>query len=57
MLQRQCLTRRLAIGERVAAEVAAWEASRNAAGATITWRFTTPAARTRLARHYPRQAA
>lgn len=57
VLERQCLNRRLATGEQVATEVAAWEAARNAAGATISWRFTTAAARTRLARHYPRHAA
>ncbi len=57
VLERQCLNRRLATRKRLAAEVAAWEAARNAAGATVTWRFTTPAARTRLARHYPRQTA
>lgn len=53
VLERQCLTRRLLTLERVTDEVAAWQAARNAVGATITWRFTTPAARTRLARHYP----
>jgi transposase len=55
VLTRQCLGRRLATQERVAREVAAWQAARNAARATITWGFTTPAARTKLARHYPSQ--
>lgn len=53
VLTRQCLGRRLATRERVAQEVAAWEAARNAAAATVTWGFTTPAARAKLARHYP----
>lgn len=55
VLTRQCLGRRLATRERVAEEVAAWEATRNAATATLTWGFTTPVARTKLARHYPPQ--
>ncbi len=57
ILERQCLKRRLATQVQVAQEVAAWEAVRNAAQATVTWRFTTPAARTRLARLYPTNAA
>ena len=57
ILERQCLRRRLPTQERVAAEVAAWETARNAERATVTWRFTTPAARARLARLYPRKAA
>jgi hypothetical protein len=56
-LERPCLTRRLALVERLAAEVAAWEAPRTAAGTTVTWRVTTPTARARLARHSPGQAA
>lgn len=52
-LTRQCLGRRLATRERVATEVAAWEATRNAAHTTVTWSFSTSAARTKLARHYP----
>jgi hypothetical protein len=57
ILERQCLERRLSTKERVGSEVAAWETARNAAKASVTWRFTTPAARTRLARHYPAQPA
>lgn len=53
VLTRQCLARRLSSRKEVATEIAAWEAARNAAGATITWRFTTDTARTRLARLYP----
>lgn len=53
VLERQCLDRRLPTLAHVATEVAAWQASRNATRATITWRFTTATARTRLARLYP----
>ncbi len=51
--QRQCLRRRF--GDRVAlgAEVAAWAARRNAAGAAVDWQFTTADARTKLRRLYP----
>ena len=55
VLTRQCLGRRLPTRERVVREVAAWEVGRNAARATVTWGFTTPTARARLARHYPPQ--
>lgn len=37
----------------VAREVGAWEQERNAAVATVTWRFTTAHVRTRLARLFP----
>lgn len=50
VLSKQCLSRRLGSREPLAHEVAAWEQVRNAAGATVTWRFTTAHARTRLAR-------
>lgn len=53
VLSRQCLKQRLGSREEVAREVAAWERDRNAAAATVTWRFTTAHARTRLARLYP----
>ncbi|HEV8635766.1 MAG TPA: IS630 family transposase, partial [Chloroflexota bacterium] len=36
-----------------AAEVAAWEARRNAAGGRVDWRFTTADARLKLKRLYP----
>ena len=39
--------------ERVAAELAAWEAQRNARSVTTQWRFTSEDARVRLARLYP----
>jgi hypothetical protein len=53
VLSRQCLSQRLGSREEVAHEVGAWEQERNAAGATVHWRFTTAQARTRLARIYP----
>ncbi len=53
VLSRQCLSRRLGSREEVAREIAAWEEQRNAAGATVTWRFTTAHARTKLVRLYP----
>lgn len=53
VLSRQCLNRRLGSREAVVHETAAWEEARNAAGATVTWRFTTAHARTRLTRLYP----
>jgi hypothetical protein len=49
----QCLDRRLGDLATRAGELAAWERDRNAAGATITWRFTTPAARLQRHRLYP----
>jgi hypothetical protein len=55
VLAGQCLDRRLPDLATVAREVGAWEAQRNAAGATVTWQFTTPDARTKLHRLYPRQ--
>jgi hypothetical protein len=52
-LARQCLDRRIATAEELAAEVAAWEAERNASGGRVEWRFTTADARTRLRHLYP----
>jgi hypothetical protein len=37
----------------VRAEIAAWEGKRNAERRTITWTFTTTAARTKLDHLYP----
>ena len=53
VLSGQCLDRRLPDLAAVAAEVAAWQARRNAAGATVAWQFTTDAARTKLHRLDP----
>ena len=53
VLRGQCLARR--IGERaiLEREIAAWERRRNAAGARITWLFTTEKARAKMGRTYP----
>jgi len=56
VLSRQCLERRLPDLEILRAEVAPWQAERNARRATIDWRFTTKAARTKLKRLYPNHA-
>jgi hypothetical protein len=53
VLQRQCLDRRLGDRATMATEVAAWVAARNAAAATIDWRFTTAGARIKRKRLYP----
>jgi len=55
VLTDQCLDRRLPTLAAVAAEVDAWEAARNRAGATVRWQFTTDAARTKLHRLYPHE--
>jgi hypothetical protein len=53
VLTEQCLDRRIASIERLTHEVAAWETERNAAKATIDWRFTIPNARDKLKKLYP----
>jgi hypothetical protein len=53
VLRGQCLDRRIAERDRLTAEIAAWEQQRNAAGARITWMFTTERARAKMARTYP----
>jgi hypothetical protein len=53
VLSRQCLNRRLGDLETVRQEIAAWQAPRNQAGATINWRFTADKAREKLKRLYP----
>jgi hypothetical protein len=53
VLGRQCLDRRIPDRETLQRAIAAWEAARNAAQATVQWRFTVAAARTRLHRLYP----
>jgi hypothetical protein len=52
-LARQCLGRRLPDTATLETEVGAWQAPRNAQGATITWRFTVDDARLKLHRLYP----
>lgn len=53
VLSRQCLDRRLASKEAVAAEVAAWEAERNRAGVRLVWSFRVADARRKLTHLYP----
>ena len=53
VLERQCLSRRIGSEAELHREAAAWETDRNRKGATVTWRFTTAAARTTLERLYP----
>ena len=53
VLAEQCLDRRLPDRPTLEREVAAWEAERNAATHTITWRFTTADARIKLKHLYP----
>jgi hypothetical protein len=50
---RRCLQRRIATAATLKRELAAVEATRNAAQATINWQFTTPDARVKLHRLYP----
>ena len=52
VLTEQCLDRRLGSEKIVKSEVGAWEAERNAARATIDWRFTIPNARDKLKKLY-----
>jgi hypothetical protein len=49
----QCLDRRLAHQEAVGRTITAWQIRRNAAKATVDWRFTTTKARRKLNHIYP----
>lgn len=53
VLSRQCLDRRIPSTKELSREVAAWEASRNQAQASVNWRFTNTQARITLQRLYP----
>jgi hypothetical protein len=53
ILRRQCLSRRIPDDTTLQQEIAAYEDKRNAAKATIAWRFTTTDAREKLHRLYP----
>jgi len=53
VLSSQCLDRRIPDKETLEGELAAWEAERNEAGATVEWRFTNEKARVKLSRLYP----
>ena len=54
IFERSCLRKRVASVDTLKRRVAVLEAERNAAHATIDWRFTTTDARTKLARLYPK---
>lgn len=56
VLHRQCLSSRIGSAELVQAKCAAWETARNAAKATVQWRFTCTKARSKLKRLYPSQS-
>jgi hypothetical protein len=53
VLSRQCLDRRIPDHDTLIREIAAWEAPRNSAQATMEWRFTTADARIKLTHLYP----
>ena len=53
VLRGQCLDRRIDDRKTLEAEIATWEAQRNAARARIKWMFTTQRARIKLLRAYP----
>jgi transposase len=53
ILHRQCLKARIPDRPTLEAEIAAWQAPRNAAAATVHWRFTTEDARIKLCNLYP----
>jgi hypothetical protein len=53
ILSAQCLDRRIPDEETLKAEVAAWEATRNARATPVNWRFTTADARIKLRHLYP----
>lgn len=53
VLAGQCLNRRIGSEAQLQSAVAAWEADRNRAAATIDWRFTTKDARIKLRKLYP----
>lgn len=53
ILARQCLDRRIPDHCTLAAEISAWEKTRNQAECKVNWRFTTTEARIKLQRLYP----
>ena len=53
VLSRQCLDRRIPDQDALRHETTAWVERRNAAAATIEWRFTTADARIKLKKLYP----
>jgi len=57
VLKQQCLDRRIETRAQLEAEIAAWERDRNAAGARISWMFTTEKARAKMGQAYPQETA
>jgi len=55
VLAGQCLNRRIESREKLAAEVAAWQAARNKAQAKIAWTFRVADARKKLDHLYPKE--
>ena len=53
VLSRLALSQRIPTLSVLQRIVGCWEATRNAKGASVNWRFTTPDARIKLARLYP----
>ena len=53
VLSKECLDRRIPDVETLRRETAAWEARRNAEGATIRWLFSVEDARRKMPRAYP----
>ncbi len=51
-LSKQCLDRRIETLEKLVAEVDSWEKERNAAKATVRWKFNKNDTRIKLQRHY-----
>jgi len=54
VLTRQCLDRRIAAQASVATEAAAWCSERNDRQIGVAWQMTTPDARIKLKRLYPK---
>jgi hypothetical protein len=54
VLSRQCFCQVIGDQPTLVAQVVAWETDRNARQTGVDWQFTTPDARTRLKRLYPR---
>ena len=54
VLATQCLDRRIPDKQTLINEIAAWEENRNRRHAKADWQFTTPDARVKLKRLYPR---
>jgi hypothetical protein len=54
VMKGQCLNRRIPDITTMQTEVAAWEKDRNNSAKNIVWQFTTPDARVKLKRLYPK---